>query len=62
MTCLAKILMLVASTAHTRAELAQWVERHRPIIAGLADGEAVIAHARQRYSDLPKEEVLEAAE
>ena len=58
MTCLAKILMLVASMARTRAELAEWVERHKPIIAGLGDAsEAVIAHARQRYSDLPKEEL-----
>jgi len=58
----APILIVIAQSAMTRADLVAWVERHRPLIDRLGDlSETVLAHARARFKALP-DEMQEAAE
>jgi hypothetical protein len=58
----AKVMIATIDSIETRDQVKDWIFANKAEADKLADGEAVIAHARQRYSDLPKEEVLEAVE
>jgi hypothetical protein len=53
---LAPVLIAVARSATTRADLVAWVNKHRPLIDRLGDlSEHVLAHARARFKALPEE-------
>jgi DNA repair and recombination protein RAD52 len=58
----AKVMIATIDSLETRDQVKDWIFANKVEADNLADGEAVIAHARQRYSDLPKEELQEAAE
>jgi DNA recombination protein Rad52 len=58
----AKVMIATIDSLETRDQVKDWIFANKVEADKLADGEAVIAHARQRYSDLPKEELQEAAE
>jgi len=58
----AKVMIATIDSLGTRDDVKDWIFANKAEADKLADGEAVIAHARQRYSDLPKEELQEAAE
>lgn len=58
----AKVMIATIDSLGTRDQVKDWIFANKVEADKLADGEAVIAHARQRYSDLPKEEVMEVAE
>jgi len=58
----AKVMIATINSLGTRDQVKDWIFANKAEADKLADGEAVIAHARQRYSDLPKEELQEAAE
>ncbi len=58
----AKVMIATIDSLGTRDQVKDWIFANKVEADKLADGEAVIAHARQRYSDLPKEELQEAAE
>jgi hypothetical protein len=58
----AKVMIATINSLETRDQVKDWIFANKAEADKLADGEAVIAHARQRYSDLPKEEVMEVVE
>lgn len=53
----AKVMIATIDSLGTRDEVKDWIFANKAEADKLPDGEAVIAHARQRYSDLPKEEL-----
>jgi hypothetical protein len=53
----AKVMIATIDSLETRDQVKDWIFANKAEADKLADGEAVIAHARQRYSDLPKEEI-----
>jgi DNA recombination protein Rad52 len=53
----AKVMIATIDSLGTRDEVKDWIFANKAEADKLPDGEAVIAHARQRYSDLPKEEM-----
>lgn len=53
----AKVMIATIDSLETRDQVKDWIFANKAEADKLADGEAVIAHARQRYSDLPKEEL-----
>jgi hypothetical protein len=53
---LAAILIIIARSASSRADLVAWVERHRHVIARTGDlSEGVLDRARARFRELPQE-------
>lgn len=53
----AKVMIAVIDSLDSREAVKDWIFANKEAADKLADGAAVIAHARQRYSDLPKDEV-----
>jgi hypothetical protein len=54
-------MIATIDSLETRDDVKDWIFANKSEADKLADGEAVIAHARQRYSDLPKEDISETA-
>jgi hypothetical protein len=52
----AKVMIAMIDTLQTREAVKEWIYANKEAADDLSDGPAVIHHARQRFSDLPRDD------